>query len=350
MNRCIEAMEIAYKDYASSGTVNIPRIRYRSDTSEPDTVYASNIHIGTTPSLDAAAIRLGGSPRSRFPGAQGEQVSQFQNRNWGFICLVDMRTGQLLAIVQEFFLSGIRVGATSGLAVKHLASPEATRVGMYGSGKLARTDLEAFALVRNLQHVKIYSPNPQHRLDFAAEMSEKLGIEIEPVSDPKEAARDVDIVCCATNAGYVSGQPALHGEWLEPGQLLVTLQNSDANFYKTEVDEVALTRSKSIIINDRESVYSNNQMELLDPIERGVISWDRITTLAEVVSSDSPFRSEPDDIVYYKNSTGMGIQMSAACALIYRDAISQGIGHEIPTEWFGSDLTEWNERGFFPSS
>ena len=35
--------------------MNIPRIRYISPTTDPDRVYGSNIHIGTTPSYDTAA-------------------------------------------------------------------------------------------------------------------------------------------------------------------------------------------------------------------------------------------------------------------------------------------------------
>ena len=97
-------------------------------------------------------------------------------------------------------------------------------------------------------------------------------------------------------------------------------------------------------------MYSNNQIELLDPIEQGLVSWDRICTLGEVVAGTTALEAQPGDIVYYKNSTGMGIQMAAAGALIYRKAVEAGVGQEIPTEWFGSDLTYWYDKGFYPSA
>jgi ornithine cyclodeaminase/alanine dehydrogenase-like protein (mu-crystallin family) len=313
-------------------------------------MYGSNIHIGTVPSLDVAAVRLGGSALGTETRGQGAQTPKPGDRSWGFICLISMQTGELLAIIQEFLLSGVRVGATSGLAVKHIARDDVTSVGMFGSGKLARTDLEAFALVRPIRRVKVYSPTKAHRAAFASEMSAKLEIEVTPVDDPREVVRGVEIVCCATNAGYVSGEPVLHGDWLEPGQLVISLQNSDPNFLKSEVDEATLARSGAIVINDKESVFANNQQELLGPLERGLISWEQISLLGDVVAGTARLHPSPDQIVYYKNNTGMGIQMAAAGAKIYEKAREQGLGHEIPTEWFGSDLTEWYAHGFFPSA
>jgi alanine dehydrogenase len=349
MAACIEAMETAFRDYASGG-VNIPRIRYRSATSNPQVVYGSNIHIGTVPSLDVAAVRLGGSPVSTAAPGQSVRVPKPGDRNWGFICLISMATGELLAMIQEFLLSGIRVGATSGVAVKHIAPDDASTVGMFGSGKLARTDLEAFALVRPIRRVKVYSPTKVHREAFASEMSAKLEIEVLAVDDPRDVVRGVEIVCCATNAGYVTGEPVFDGDWLEPGQLVISLQNSDPNFLKSEVDETTLKRSGAIVINDKDSVFANNQQELLGPIERGAISWDQVSLLGDVVAGTAELRRSPDQIVYYKNNTGMGIQMAAAGAKIYERARELGVGHEIPTEWFGSDLTAWYEGGFFPSA
>ena len=350
MADCIEAMEVAYRDYATGGAVNLPRIRYRSETSDPQVIYGSNIHIGTSPTYDTAAVRVGGNARERDPSGQGAQQPKPGARNWGFICILSMQTGELLAIIQEFALSGIRVGATSGLAAKYLARPDARTVGMFGSGKLARTDLEALALVRPVRTARVFSPTREHRESFAAEMRAALEIDVVAVDDPREVVRGADIVCCATNAGYVGGLPVFDGRWLEDGQLVISLQNSDANFLKSEVDETTLVRSKLIVINDKESVFVNNQQELLGPIERGLISWDKIRVLADVVVSSANVEASAEDVVYYKNSTGMGIQMAAAGAKIYQKAVETGVGHEVPTEWFGSDLTPWYERGFFPSA
>ena len=352
MEECIEAMEAAFRDYANATAVNIPRIRYQCPSANPEYAYSSNIHIGAVSSCNTAAVRIGGRSRRIEPAKTGVGAPgpQYDNRNWGFICLTSLETGELLAILHEFVLSGIRVGATSALAAKYLAPEGATTLGLFGSGKLARTDLEGLAIVRPLQHVKVFSPTREHRERFAREMSAKLEIEVTAVDEPREVVRGVDIICCATNAGYVTGEPVFDGQWLEPGQLVISLQNSDPNFLKSEVDETTFVRSDSICINDKESVYANNQRELLDPIERGLFGWEKVYELADIVGGKLAGRRDASDVIYYKNSTGMGIQMAAAGAVIYNNAVREGLGQPIPSEWFGSDLSDWYAKGYHPSA
>jgi ornithine cyclodeaminase/alanine dehydrogenase-like protein (mu-crystallin family) len=346
MQECIEAMEVAFRDRGQQRAVNLPRIRYACETPNPGVRYGTNIHIGAVPSAGVAAVRLGSGLRAEA----GVRMAQHQARNWGIVCLFSLETAELLAILQEFALSGIRVGATTALGVKYLAREDASTVGLFGSGKLARAHVEALALVRPIRQVRVYSPTPAHREAFAAEMSEQLGLQIVPVDSPREAMRGVDLVCCATNAGYVSGAPVFDGDWLEPGQVVTTIQNTDVHGFKSEVDERTFARSEAIVINDRESVYANNQRELLEPIEKGLVSWDHVLELGDLVAGTATARSRPDNLVYFKNSTGMGIQMAAAGAVVYRNAVQRGVGHQVPSEWFGGDLSAWYDKGFIPSA
>lgn len=338
MSDCVEAMEVAFRDYGISGAVNIPRIRYQSATSHPEAIYSSNIHIGTTPSYDTAAVRIGGGVRPAGAKSLGRAQKDPNRKSWGFICLINMSTGEPLALISEFLLSGIRVGATNAVAAKYLTRTDVSTVGMFGSGKIARTTLEALLLVRPIERVKVFSPTKEHREQYAKEMSSKFDIEVVAVEQPRDAMTDVDIVSCITNAGYVSGKPVFDGSWLQEGQFVIAVQNTDPNFFKTEVDDTTIMRSKLIVINDKESVFWNKQQELLGPIDRGVISWDDIETLGNIVAAGKP-RTElkAQDIVWYKNSTGMGIQMAAAGAKIYQRALNNGVGVEVSADGLMGD-------------
>lgn len=338
MSDCVEAMEVAFHDYGINGAVNIPRIRYESATSDADKIYGSNIHIGTTPSYDMAAVRIGGSARAAGAKNLGRGERNQRQKAWGFICLIDMSTGEPLAMISEFLLSGIRVGATNAIATKYLTAPTASTVGMFGSGKIARTTLEALLLVRPIEKVKVFSPTKEHREQYAAEMKDLFDIDVVAVDGPREAMTDVDIVSCITNAGYVTGKPVFDGNWLQEGQFVITVQNTDPNFFKTEIDDVTIMRSKLIVINDKESVFWNKQQELLGPIDRGMISWDNIEMLGNIVAAGKT-RTElkPKDIIWYKNSTGMGIQMAAAGAKIYHRALDAGIGVEVSADGLMGD-------------
>jgi len=51
-------------------------------------------------------------------------------------------------------------------------------------------------------------------------------------------------------------------------------------------------------------------------------------------------RTSDQQIIYYKSNTGVGIQFAAAGASIYEACKKRGLGRELPTEWFGADLSE----------
>jgi ornithine cyclodeaminase/alanine dehydrogenase-like protein (mu-crystallin family) len=256
-----------------------------------------------------------------------------------------LETAELLAIMHDFTIEGIRVGATTALGARYLARADATTVGLFGTGKHARTDLEGIALVRPIRQVKVFSPNPEHRQRFAREMSAQLEIDVTAVDEPEAVVRGVDIVCCATN----TNTPVLDGRWLEPGQLVTSIVNSDVVKYRTEVDESTFVRSDLICINDRDSVLANRQRELTEPIERGLFTWEKVHELGDVITGKKAGRERPDDLVLYKNNTGMGIQFAAAGAIVYQEAIKQGVGQQLPSEWFGTDMSAWYEKGYHPS-
>jgi ornithine cyclodeaminase/alanine dehydrogenase-like protein (mu-crystallin family) len=79
-----------------------------------------------------------------------------------------------LAIINDGILQHMRVGGCAGLGVKYLAREDASVVGIFGSGGMARSYLEAFHEVRKLKKVKVYSPTKSNREAYAKEMSAKL--------------------------------------------------------------------------------------------------------------------------------------------------------------------------------
>lgn len=352
MADCIEAMEQAFAEYATQVAVNRPRVRYRCTTPDPEYSYRANIIVGAVPKYNASAVRIDSRREWREEkekaAGRGHSTPQFKDRNWGLVLLYRLDTGELLAIIHDFTMSGIRVGATSAVGAKLLAREESSTVGMFGSGKQAMCNLEALCKVRSIKKVKVFSPNAQHRRSFANEMSVRLGIDVSAVDDPKEAVTGTDIVGCFTS----SFGPVFAGEWLEPGQLVISIRNT-SGYYRdnqTEVDETTFARSAAIIVNDLETVHADQQQELIGPIEKGLFGWDRVGELGEVIIGKTVGRTNPDDIIYFKNNTGMGIQFAAAAAIIYQKALERGLGRELPQDWFGTDLSAWYKRGYYPSA
>jgi alanine dehydrogenase len=264
------------------------------------------------------------------------------------VILYSIETAEPLALMHEFHLSGMRVGATTALAVDAIARPEAATLGLFGTGKQARSALEAIAVVRPLRRVNVYSPSAEHRQNFVREMA-RDGMDVVAVADSRAVVAGADILCCATTAM----RPVFEGDWLQDGQLVVSIANSDVTNKRSEVDRRTYERASHIIINDWESVIDNDQTELLDPLEEGVIRKEQIHELGDLLAGRSqlsaPADGRPQGIVYYKNNSGLAIQFAAAGGILYRKAIAEGNNKTIPTEWLGSDLSAYYKAGFRPS-
>lgn len=347
MGECITAMEETFREFELGIAVNRPRLRYDCASPNPAGKYFTNILAGAVPKYGMAALRVDSALRQPqiVLGTKRVDMPQPGARNWGLVLLFSLENAGLLAIMHDFTLSGIRVGATTAVASKYLAGKDASTLGIIGSGKQARTHLEAISKVKDLKKVLVYSPSREHRESFCHEMGKALSLEIEPKNEARMVVEGVDILCCATNA-Y---SPVFQGKWLCPGQTVATIANSDVLRRRDEADEDTFVRSDLIVINEKESVSANNQRELLDPLEKGLISWGKICQLGEIVTGKRPGRTSPGQLIYYKNNTGMAIQFAAIGALAYQQAREKGIGRELPSEWFGTDLSSWYNKGYYPS-
>ena len=350
MPDCIEAMRVAFRDFANGIAVNRPRMRYLAQHPDPERKYLANVHVGAVPSYGIACVRAG-SQIIKPPSATNDR-RLYENPkafNWGIVILYDIETAEPLALMHEFQLSGIRVGATTGVAVDAIARKDAATLGLFGTGKQAHAALEAIACVRPIGRANVYSPSTEHRDAFVRDMA-RAGMEVVAVTEPRAAVIGADVVCCATT----SMKPVFDGDWLEDGQLVVSIANSDVTNKRSEVDRRTYERAKTIIVNDWESVIDNDQTELLDPLREGVIAKEQIHELGDLLIgkakvSQPPRDATADGIVYFKNNSGLAIQFAAAGGFIYKKAIAQGNNKTIPTEWLGSDLSSYYQAGFRPS-
>ncbi len=349
MRECIDSMATAFADFSSGDAVNLPRVRYQARHSDPTRRYFANVHVGAVPSAGIACVRAGS--QIIVPPSPTNNRRLYENPRpfcWGIVILFDIETAEPLALMHEFQLSGMRVGATSGLAVEHIAPKDVKTLGLFGSGKQAGAAFDAITCVRDFDRVVVFSPNADHRDEFVAAKAKEAAGKIEVVSaaGPQEVVRGADVICCCTTAM----EPVFDGDWLTDGQLVISIANSDAtNKKRTEVDETTYAKSTALVVNDWESVIDNDQTELLEPLEKGLISRDRIIELGNVVAGKVGVRSGGEGIVYYKNNSGLAIQFAAAGRIVYDRVMAEGTNRKIPTEWLGTDLGALYDAGFRPS-
>lgn len=238
-----------------------------------------------------------------------------------FVLLYDMDTGALLAVMQANSLGRIRTGAASAVSARHMARADASVVGVLGSGFQAGAQLEAVCSARPITAARVFSPNAERRGAFARRMASALGIDVRAVDTPRQAVVDVDVLITITS----SRTPVFEGGWLRAGTHVCAV--GGANAYATELDDAAIRRA-DIIAVDSIAQAKVECGELLMPVSRGVILWEQVSELWQVVGGGKPGRRNDADITLFK-SLGMALWDVAAGKAVYDRAVAQGVGVRI---------------------
>lgn len=251
--------------------------------------------------------------------------SSFRGKTRFWLHLLDANTGELLAIMQADRLGQQRTGAASGVATKYLARQDASTVGLIGAGWQAESQVQAVCVARSIRVIRCYSRDAERRSAFARKMSAQLGVDVNAVDSAEAAVRGADIVITVTS----SREPVLHGEWLKPG---VHVNAVGANRAEArELDDAVLSRSVIVCVDSIEQAKIEAG-DLIAPIERGVLSWERVRELGGVVAGQVAGqvagRVSRDDITLFK-SLGIALEDVAVGAWVYEQARAQKLGAEI---------------------
>jgi alanine dehydrogenase len=237
------------------------------------------------------------------------------------VALFDGRTGEQIALMQADYLGQVRTGAASGVATRILARPDAATLGVYGTGKQARTQLLAVCKVRSIRRASVYGRDADRRRRFAEEMSAACGTEVVPVDRPESAAEGQDIVITATN----SREPVLRGAWVAEGAHLNVV---GSNFLgKTEVDVETVRRAGLIVVDSKEQAKLESG-DLLPAIEQGVLRWSNLVDLGQVLVGSGRGRQDAREITLFK-SHGIGIEDIAVAARVYARAKAENVGRTL---------------------
>ncbi|MFO0948392.1 MAG: ornithine cyclodeaminase family protein [Planctomycetota bacterium] len=301
MELAIEAESAVFRRRAEPDINNIPRGRARTEK--------CMLHV-----MGAASNSMGVACSKIYTSSRG---------SLSFLVLLhDGGTGELLAVLEGNRLGAVRTGAVSAVATDLMARPDSNTVGIFGSGRQARTQLEAVCFVRDIVEAYVYSPNSLRRTQFAEEMSSLLGIDVVPVAKPELAAEDKDIVITATT----SATPVLKAEWISEGTHLNAV---GSNFLaKAELDTETIRQCKPIVVDDKEQ----SKIEAGDftrPLEEGVITWQDIHELSSIVHQRLPGRTHADDITLFK-SVGAAFEDLAIAKAAYELALREGVGNRLP--------------------
>jgi alanine dehydrogenase len=331
MQECISCLEDAYRDLGQRDAVDIPRQDMLVPNLREGAVHSFKTMSGSWPRGGVAALRLNsdivswpimdGAPRRvKLP------VSEPGNRYNGSVLLFSTETGQLLCIFNDGVVQKTRVGGSSGVAAKYLARKSSKVMGLLGTGWQAEAHLEAMCSVRQLDLVKVYSPNPDNRRKFVERYRAKLNVGIEAVNSADEAAEGVNILVSATN----SMTPTIRPEWVKPGIHITSVRGS-------EIPLEVLTRIDRLVVNTNEPVaafpargWASEVPEFVNGDysrpDIGVFDLSKAPELKDVVAGNAPGRQTDSETTCFHNYKGLGLQFAALGSIVYREATKRKMG------------------------
>jgi len=338
MKEAVEAMEQGLKDWANNPELGALRRRVHAPSGARVTVHqgapASAEVTGLLTHCEQVVIHPDG--RQTY-AVRGRPVRVIYNASNSELLAITIGEVMVKELPEANNVVNVPTACATAVAVKWLARKNSRRIGILGSRNQARCQLVACkAVIPTLEEAKVYSPTPENRIKFAAEMTELLDMEVRAVGSAREVVQGVDILLTVTN----SNVPTFDGNWLEPGVHLCSIVSSNVGLLRggfikqkrREVDDTTLRRADIIVCNSKEQEKLDEPGVLWDPIQQGIITWEKVWDFKDLLSGKVPGRTSDHQISFFKNNAFWGVGDQVIGALLYRRALERGIGTKLPID------------------
>ncbi len=234
----------------------------------------------------------------------------------GLLILNDPDTGIPISVMDCTWITGKRTGAATAVAAKYLARRDSSTVGIVACGVQGRGNLEALTCVFGIDTVKAFDKFPEAAKKFAVDMSEKLGLEVEPVRELEMAVKDMDIV---VTSGPISKDPgpAIEAGWLAEGS------------FASPVDYDSYWKPEALREIDKFATDDKAQMDYYREEGRFKQTPPAYADLGEIAAGHKPGRESEIERTMSMN-LGIALDDMATAILIYNKAKERGSGTELP--------------------
>lgn len=231
----------------------------------------------------------------------------------GTYLLLDGSTGAPVASIDGPALTARRTAAASALAADYLARPDARRLLMVGTGRLAGNLIEAHAVARPIRETVIWGRD-RSKADQLARRLDTNAHRVTATDDLETAAREAHIISCATT----SHDPLIQGEWLAEGVHVDLVGGFRPDM--READDRVIQRGR-IFVDTRAGALAEAG-DIVQPIGTGIFQADDIAgDLFDLCQGKQRGRQSPAEITVFK-SVGSALEDLAAAELLIAQVAS----------------------------
>jgi ornithine cyclodeaminase len=226
-----------------------------------------------------------------------------------FVMLLDPDSGFARALVSTSYLNGLRTAAADGIAVRHLARPDARVLALVGAGHQAWFEYLAVRAVRPIEHVLVASRNTDRAEAFATRITTETGVRASARS-VEAAVRPADIVVTATAARNA----LVKAEWVRPGTH-ISAMGADARG-KQELDP-ALVGACALFADVVAQSLAIGELQTAAAL--GLVDAGRVTPIGAVIAGRAAGRTSDEQTTLF-DSSGVAVQDLAVASLVLERA------------------------------
>lgn len=243
------------------------------------------------------------------------------------IVLFDRQTSKIAAFLDANLLTGFRTAATSAAAVDRLAPAGGATLGIIGSGLEAAMHARAFASIRPLDEVVVFSPTPEKREAFAQALTRDTGVAARAVDSAQAAAAGASIVLAAARS---RGElPTLYADWLAPRATLVSIGSTIPQ--QREID-VSVVDWADLIICDTLDEVLEDTGDMLAAQQAGIDPRSKSHSLGALMRGEiDALRAEARRPMF--KSVGGGLQDIVIAEMILEKALEAGLAQPLPIDF-----------------
>lgn len=294
---CLDALRRGFTS-AEDGTV--PR---RVVAKVPGQGTATALLPGVVEGIPAYTVKV----NAKFPGSRPALR--------GVVCLFDLGTGELLALLDSATVTAWRTGLAAALGTHALARPAADTVAVVGAGAQAELVMRGLAELRPLRGLAVCDLDAERAAAFAGRHGERLGAGASVAADPRDAVRGAGIVVVATWAR----RPLLHAADVAPGTHVTSLGADEPGKAELGAD---LLEGARVVVDDVPLA-----------VEMGVLAGAGLDvkhaagTLRDLLLGEVPGRVKDGEVTVYA-PVGLPWQDLALSWTAYQAARAAGAGRE----------------------
>lgn len=270
---------------------------------------------GVKTGCDTSAPLLGLKAGGYWPHNAESGIGNHQSTT----LLFDPESGRASALVSANYLTGVRTGASSAIAIKYLSRPDSHVLGIIGTGVQAEYQLKAILAVRPLTKVNAWDPSAAN-LDEFGRKARDLGLAFVAESDRAAVVEQADILITVTPSQHA----LVNKEWVKPGTHISAMGADTKGKQELDPDLVA---GAALFVDEAEQAVTIGEFQHAFAQEKIDESSLR-GSIGQVIEGLCEGRRNESEITVY-DGTGVALQDLVVAELAMRLALESGSGAKV---------------------